>query len=655
MSQHKKQALDQAQRSIAAIRALLIDAINGAKSGHPGMALDVAPALYALYHDHLKADPEHPDWFDRDRFVLSSGHNSALLYSVLHYAGYGISLDDMKAFRKLGSKTPGHPEVGVTPGVDATSGPLGQGVAQAVGFALAEQSIRDSYPESERICDHYTYCLCGDGCLMEGVTQEAISLAGHLRLNKLILIYDANGATLDGPTSDSFDENVELRFRACNWDVIQVEDGNDRELISKAIKKAKKNKCFPTLIILHTKIGYGTVKEGSHSCHGSPLGKEDGDKAKAFYGASLKEWAVDPSVYEDFKQSFGARGKAAYEESKRKTDEYSVIHPQEYETLQKAINRDLRGVIPDSYNFLDKPASTRAQSGEILKVLHLNGGLMMMGGSADVAGSVQTNIPDMPPYGVKNRKSHDIHFGIREFAMASCVNGMALHGGLIPYCAAFMVFADYLKPAMRMAAIEKIPSLFLFSHDSIAVGEDGPTHQPIDQLPMMRAIPGLRVYRPADGKEVLGCYRSALAYKDGPSAIILSRQNLPQLKTTDVAKVEEGAYCVYGDPSKCRGVVLASGSEVSLAIEAAKLMRKHICVYSVPCLELLEGKNLNSLFVKHYEHRVSLEMSSTMGWAKYAKYNIGIDSFGASGKAGDVMAKFGFTPEAIAEKLGEFL
>ena len=654
MPSPKKDAKQQAETSIANLRGLIIDATNNAKSGHPGMALDAAPALYALYHDHLMGDPRNPHWYNRDRFVLSSGHNSALLYSMLHICGYPLGMDDMKKFRQYRSLTPGHPEVVFTPGVDATSGPLGQGIAQAVGFAIAEDIVRNSYPDGEMLCNHRTYCFCGDGCLMEGVAQEAISLAGHLRLNKLILIYDENGVTLDGPTADSFDENVKLRFMACNWDVIEVEDGNDYAAVSKAIGKAKKSVAFPTLIIIHTKIGYGTEKEGSSSCHGSPLGKEIGDKAKANYGLSSEEFHIDQSVYDDMAASFASRGGAAYEDTQRLWKEYEILHPEAYATFRKACLRDVGGAIPESMDFGDKDISTRAASGKILNLLTKNIPFMV-GGSADVASSVMTKLEGVPQYGKDCHTSHDIHFGIREFGMASCMNAMSLHGGLIPYCGSFMVFVDYFKAAIRMGAIEKTPSLYLLSHDSIAVGEDGPTHQPIEQLAMLRSIPSVRIYRPADAKETLGAYRSALAFHQGPSILILSRQNLPQLEQTEPSKVEEGAYLIHGDPKKAKLAILASGSEVSLALEAAKLLKKEVAIYSVPCLELLQGKDLDKVFALPYEKRVSLEMATTFGWAKYAKHNIGIDEFGASAPAKDVIKAYGFTPEAIAEKLGGLL
>lgn len=652
MGINKKEYLAKANLSIANIRGLVIDMINKANSGHPGMALDAAPILYALFHDHLVSDPKHPEWFNRDRFVLSSGHNSALLYALLHVSGYDVAMDDIKVFRQLGSKTPGHPELGVTAGVDATSGPLGQGIGQAVGMAIAETSIRASYKDGDKLCDHYTYCFCGDGCLMEGLSQESISLAGHLHLNKLILIYDENGATLDGPTSDSFSENVKLRFLASNWDVIEVADGNDVLAVSKAIGKAKESELYPTLIIVKTKIGYGTVKEGSSSCHGSPLGKEDGDKAKAFYGLGNEEFVIAKEVYEDFASSFAKRGEEARKEYEKRLKEYEITDPEEFERFQKALNKDVSGALPETMDFGEKAKSTRVLSGEMLKTLY-NSLPFVIGGSADVAGSTQTNIPGVTRFSETNLTSRDIHFGIREFAMASAGNGIALHGGLIPYVSCFAVFADYLKPAIRMACLEHNQVLYVLTHDSIAVGEDGPTHQPIEQLPMLRSIPEIRVYRPADGKEVLGAYKSALAHKGGPSIFFLSRQNLPQLEGTDPAKVEEGAYLVYGDPKKAKLAILATGSEVSLAIEAAKLIKGEIAIYSCPCLELVE--DIDKVVTLPYEKRVSLEMSSTYGWAKYAKHNLGIDNFGASGKANDVLAHFGFTPEEIAKKLGGIL
>ena len=636
-----------ADKSIAAIRALLIDTINKASSGHPGMALDAAPIMYALYHDHLKADPKHPDFFDRDRFILSAGHTSALLYSTLHVAGYAISMDDMKSFRQLGSLTPGHPEVGLTPGVDATSGPLGQGIAQAVGFALAEQSLRARYPG---FIDHFTYCLCGDGCLMEGVSQEAISLAGHLKLNKLILIYDANEATLDGPTTDSFDEFVKLRFLASNWNVLEVKDGNNVDAISKAISKAKKSSGFPTLIIVNTRIGYGTEKEGSHTCHGSPLGKELGDKAKAFYGVDYPEFTVPAEVYDDFKP-FASRGLAAYQAYQEKLNQLKQSDPEAYASFMECLNpKPIESV---DVEIPEKMMSTRAASGKILNALHRQMP-SIMGGSADVAGSTMTNIEGEGMYTPENGKSRDLHFGIREFAMAACCNGMALHGGVLPYCATFFVFSDYLKPALRMAALQHAHTLFILTHDSIAVGEDGPTHQPIDQYPMLRAIPNLRVYRPADFKEVIGSYLSAINDDEGPSALILSRQNLPQLEKTDVDLVDQGAYLVYGTPKTAKLALLATGSEVSSAIEVAKKL-DGVCVFSLPCLERIDQSKADKLFVLPYEKRVSIEMGSTLGWAKYAKHNIGIDTFGASGKDKDVIKAFGFDVDSLKAKVEEFL
>ena len=644
------------KQAVAAIRALVIDEINQANSGHPGMALDAAPALYALYRDHLVADPEHPDWSNRDRFVLSSGHASSLLYAILHCAGYDLSMDDLKAFRQLGSKTPGHPEVGHTPGVDATSGPLGQGIAQAVGMAIAEKAIRNQYPDGEKIMSHYTYCLCGDGDLEEGISQEAISLAGHLRLNKLIVIYDQNGSTLDGPTSDSLSEAVKLRFLASEWNVLEVRNGNNINKISSAIAKAKKSSVYPTLIIMKTIIGYGSINQGSHKTHGTPLGEEDGNHAKSVYGATWDKFTVPEEVYELFRNTFKARGAAAYAAYANQLAEYGKYHPEEQKTFLSAFKRELPELPKRDYKDLTKEA-TRKSSGAML-ALYRSAVSYCIGGSADVAGSTNTDVKGVKPF----PEGTDMRYGIREFAMASAQNGILLHGGLISYCACFLVFSDYMKNAIRMAALERLPAIYLFTHDSLAVGEDGPTHQPVEQLTGLRAIPNLNVIRPADAKEVEGAYRLAFESKDGPTAIVLSRQALPLLEKTDPSKVAKGAYPVLSPKrgSKADCSIIAAGSEVSLAIEAANELIKRgyvMEVISAPCLELLEENPAykNKLFSTPYAKRVSLEMGSTLGWGRYAKWNIGVDEFGASGKAEAVLDEYGFTPMKIADKIAYFL
>lgn len=641
---------------VAALRSLVIDMTNKAKSGHPGMALDVAPAMYALFHDHLVASPADPEWINRDRFVLSAGHVSCLLYATLHLCGYDISMEDLQSFRQLHSKTPGHPEHGWTPGVDATSGPLGQGIAQAVGMAMAERAISAQYPDFPAF-GHYTYCLCGDGCLQEGVAQEAISLAGHYHLGKLILLYDANGATLDGPTSDSLTENIELRFLACEWNVLKVGDGNDVKAISKAIAKAKKS-LDPTLIILTSTIGYGSKNQGSHKTHGSPLGEEDGAHAKEVFGYDYPAFTVPDEVYASFKESFVCRGLEASRSFAEARAAYALAKPASCDRFMDGFLRKFDKYVPSYPEFeVGKAESTRAASGKCLNAFH-DALPFTFGGAADVAGSVMTALKDEPMFTHETPNGRDVHWGIREFAMAAVMNGISLHGGLLPYGGAFLVFSDYLKPALRMAALQQLPEFFLFSHDSIAVGEDGPTHQPIEQLAMLRSIPGLEVIRPCDAKEVAASYEIIRAKEKGPTALILTRQGVPTLEGTSKEGVEKGGYLVYGS-NKAEWLIIATGSEVSVAVNVAKALNEGkktpvAAVASLPSwsrFDAQDEKYRASVLFAPYEKRISLEMLSTFGWAKYAKHNLGIDSFGLSGKAGDVIAALGFDEAAVCDKI----
>ena len=646
------------QTSISALRSLVIDMTNAAHSGHPGMALDVAPAVHALFHDHVVANPSEPKWINRDRFVLSSGHVSALLYANLHLCGYDVKMEDIKSFRKLGSRTPGHPEFGETAGVDATSGPLGQGIAQAVGMALAEQHIRARYPHSSGVFGHYTYCLCGDGCLQEGISQEAISLAGHHHLSKLILIYDANGATLDGPTSDSLSENIELRFLASEWNVLKVHDGNDYEALTKAIGKAKKSK-DPTVIIVESIIGYGSKKAGSHKTHGEPLGEEDGAYAKSVYGYDLPAFTVPEAVYESYKNAFGLRGKQAYEAYLKAVEEYRASYPEEAKAFFDAFE-GISDTVPAYPEFgIGKSEATRSSSGKCLKALHDALGFTF-GGSADVAGSTKTGISGEPMFDFDHPEGRDMHWGIREFAMASCCNGMALHGGVLPYGACFLVFADYLKPALRLSALQKLKTFFLFTHDSIAVGEDGPTHQPIEQLAMLRSIPGMEVFRPADAHEVIAAYETIRLKNEGPTSLVLTRQNVPTLEETNIEGAKKGGYLVF-NPKGAKHLILSTGSEVSSALTIAKALTeegKPIAVASLPSISRFLSQDqayIDSVLFLPYEKRISLEMASTFGWGSLAKNNIGIDTFGASGKDVDVIASFGFDVASLRAKVEEIL
>ena len=649
--------------SIATIRSLCIDAINKANSGHPGMALGSAPILYTLFTKHLVADPKDPEWINRDRFVLSAGHASSLLYTMLHLSGYEVSLDDLKQFRQIDSLTPGHPEYHWTKGVDATSGPLGQGIAQAVGMALAEESIAANYAEGKRIMDHYTYVLCGDGCLQEGLSQEAISFAGHQKLNKLILFYDANEVTLDGALDLSFSENTKLRFEASGWKVLEVKDGNDVEAIDKAIEEAKKSKDKPVMIMVHTVIGFGSAKQGTSKVHGSPLGAEDGKHAKVeVYGFDHEDFYVPEEVRKHFEDTFGARGAKAHEKYEKEFESYRKDHKADAERFESLKGLDVSRYVPEEMpEFAAGSAtSTRVASGKALNAYMLNVP-MLVGGSADVAGSVMTKLDNGVNFAPGHREGHNVNWGIREFAMGCMQNGMLLHGGIRSYVGCFAVFSDYMKPAIRMAALSHLPGIYLFSHDSIAVGEDGPTHQPIEQLAMLRSIPNVNVIRPADERETYAAWKVALKSTSTPTALILSRQNLPLLENSSAEGVEKGGYVVSYEKKRIDLVLLATGSEVALAIEAQqKLLEKKIDVrvVSLPSWELFakqEASYRKEVLQVPSDRRVSVEMLSTFGWTKWAKYNMGLDHFGASAPAKDVIKKFDFTSDHLVAMCEEIL
>lgn len=651
------------QLSISAIRSLVIDGTNKAKSGHPGMALGSAPILFTLYTKHLVSDPTNPNWINRDRFILSAGHASMLLYSILHLSGYKVSMDDLKQFRQLNSITPGHPELGVTPGVDASAGPLGQGIAQAVGVALAEQSLQALYKDGENIISHYTYCLCGDGCLQEGISQEAISFAGRQKLNKLILFYDANEVTLDGSLEMSFHENVKKRFEASEWNVLEVKDGNDYKAIDQQIKKAKKSKDKPTLIIVHTIIGYGSVNQGLNKVHGNPLGEEDGKNAKLKYGYDYPEFTVPDEVYKYFKKTFINRGKKAYKIWENDFNAYSVSHPDESAKFISVMKNNVSNYLFDKGPEFETgyKEATRKTSQVILNVLNKSI-FNLIGGSADVAASVMTSIKGETDFSPLARYGRNINFGIREFAMAAIQNGILLHGGLRSYCGCFLVFSDYLKPAIRMSSLSHLPAIYLFSHDSIAVGEDGPTHQPIEQLAMLRSIPGNYVYRPCDANELTMSYRQALLSIDHPSCIILSRQVLPLLEGSRTDDVNKGGYIV----SKERGnepmfTLIATGSEVSLCVEAQKQLFMQgidVRVVSLPCQEMFlkqDGAYIKNVLGTSYDHRMSVEMASTFGWYRFAAHAMGIDTFGKSAPANDVIKDFHFTVDEVVRRVKEII
>ncbi|BAM47496.1 transketolase [Amphibacillus xylanus] len=652
------------QTSINTIRTLSIDAIEKANSGHPGLPMGAAPMAYTLWTEFMDHNPKNSSWVNRDRFVLSAGHGSMLLYSLLHLSGYDVTLDDLKNFRQLGSNTPGHPEVTDTDGVEATTGPLGQGIAMTVGMAMAEAHLAAKYNrEGFNIVDHYSYALVGDGDLMEGISHEAASLAGHLGLGKLIVLYDSNDISLDGDLDKSFSEQVQKRFEAYNWQVIRVEDGNDVDEIANAIKEAKANKDQPTLIEVKTVIGFGSPnKAGSNTSHGAPLGKDEVLLTKQTYKWEHEEFFVPEEVYADFEEKVIKNGLDQEEKWNKLFAEYKEAYPelaQEFETAQK-------GELPDGWD-KDLPVftpgedtlATRASSGKVLNAI-AKSVPNLFGGSADLAGSNNTRMEEDEDFDKTNYAGRNIWFGVREFAMAAALNGMALHGGLKVYGGTFFVFSDYLRPAVRLSAIQKLPVTYVLTHDSIAVGEDGPTHEPIEQLAAFRAMPGITVLRPADGNETQAAWRIAMESKDRPTLLVLTRQGLPTLEGSNYEGVKKGGYVVSpSEKEEADGILIAAGSEVQLAVRAqAELKAKghDVSVVSLPAWDLFEAQDQaykDSVLPKHINNRLAIEMGSSLGWDRYAGDEgdiLAIDRFGASGEGNQVMAKFGFTVENVVER-----
>lgn len=648
------------QLSISALRSLAIDATNKAKSGHPGMPIGSAPAIYALFAKHLTSDPLHPDWINRDRFVLSAGHASMLLYGILHLAGFNLPMDELKRFRQLGSLTPGHPEVHLTPGVDATTGPLGQGIGQAVGFALAERTLRAMYG-NEGLIDHYTYVLTGDGCLQEGISQEAISFAGHQRLNKLIMIYDANNVTLDGPLSMSFSEDVKKRFQASGWRVIIVEDGNDLASVDQAIRKAKRSKDKPTLIMMRTIIGQGSKNQGTYKVHGNPLGIEDGNLAKQSYGWSYPEFFIPQEIYDHFQGTFAKRGKNRFRKWQRLLNTLKAENIERYNSFMVGDQLRFSQVIPEPFITFPSEYKDATRNTSLQVINALSSVLpMLVGGSADVAKSVMTTMSNTAEMNPEQPAARNINFGIREFAMASIQNGMMLHRGLRTYTGTFLAFADYMKPAIRLAALSHIPSIFVFSHDSVALGEDGPTHQPIDQLAMLRSIPNLNVFRPADAHETLAAWLQAIRETHRPTAIILTRQGLPLLQGSSVFQAQQGAYEISPSQSSTPWTLVATGSEVSLAIEVQKILlaqNQLIRVVSMPSMNQFLTLSIEAqrAILPSKQHTITLEALSTFGWSRIGEHNLGIDTFGQSAPGPEAMKYFGMIPEVIAKKIASLI
>lgn len=659
MCLRKKKFTDADALAVAAIRATIIDGTNKANSGHPGMAIGSTPALYTLFTRHLVSNPEEPSWVNRDRFVLSAGHTSMLLYTLLHLGNYGVTLDDLKNFRQLDSLTPGHPEVHLTPGVDATTGPLGQGLAEAVGMALAEAHLAAKYPEGHRIIDHYTYVLVGDGCLQEGISQEAISLAGHQKLDKLIVLYDANNVTLDGPLRQSFSEDVLARFEACNWDVQRVLDGNNMVALDKALTKAKRNKSQPSLIMFRSVIGQGSVHQGTSKVHGSPLGIVDGAHAKGTYQYHEPEWNIPDEVYQTFQTHFVSRGKKAFESWDKRLKNYQKKYPEEGEFYLAHTGVNVRDLLQKSMPGFEpgSKAATRKTSGEYLNILSIQIP-NLIGGSADVASSVMTKLDIESDFTPNNRAGKNLNFGIREFAMGAIQNGILLHGGLRTYVGTFLVFSDYMKSSIRMAALMGLPAIYLFSHDSIAIGEDGPTHQPVEQLAMLRSIPNMDVIRPADAFETVAAWNLALDRLDGPTAIILSRQALPLLEDSNPNLVEHGGYVIAWEKEgkAIDATLVASGSEVELALKAKEILERehhlHLRVVSMPSLNRflkLPKDEQDKILGTTYEKVIAVEMASPMPWYQIAQTVFGIDHFGLSAPMKDILNKVNFTKEHLVE------
>ncbi|MDQ0817110.1 transketolase [Bacillus pumilus] len=655
-------------KSIATIRTLSIDAIEKANSGHPGMPMGAAPMAYALWTNHLNVSPQNPNWFNRDRFVLSAGHGSMLLYSMLHLSGYNLSIDDLKQFRQWGSKTPGHPEFGHTEGVDATTGPLGQGIAMAVGMALAERHLAETYNKDNfNVVDHYTYSICGDGDLMEGISSEAASLAGHLGLGRLIVLYDSNDISLDGDLDRSFSENVKNRFEAMNWEVLYVKDGNNIEEVTAAIEKAKQSTDRPTLIEVKTTIGFGSPnRAGTSGVHGAPLGSDEAKLTKEAYSWTFEgDFHVPSEVYDHFKEAV----KDAGQKKEAAWNELFEQYEKEYPELAAQLKLAIEGKLPENWDQevpvyeAGSSLASRASSGEVLNGIAKQVPFFI-GGSADLAGSNKTTIKNTDDFGKDNYAGKNIWFGVREFAMGAALNGMALHGGLRVFGGTFFVFSDYLRPAIRLAALMGLPVTYVFTHDSIAVGEDGPTHEPVEQLASLRAMPNLSVIRPADGNETAAAWKLAVSSTDKPTALVLTRQNLPtidQAPEKAYEGVEKGGYVVVeAADAQPEALLLASGSEVGLAIEAQKALEKEgirASVVSLPAWDRFDQQSdeyKESVLPTAVRARIAIEMGASLGWERYTGLDgdvIAIDKFGASAPGETIIEKYGFTVSNVVSRV----
>lgn len=661
--------------SITTIRTLAIDAIEKANSGHPGMPMGSAPMGYQLFAKTMKHNPDHPTWVNRDRFVLSAGHGSMLLYSLLHLSGYDLPMEELKNFRQWGSLTPGHPEVGHTAGVDATTGPLGQGIGMAVGMAMAEAQLGATYNKDEhKVVDHYTYAICGDGDLMEGISSESASLAGHLKLGKLVVLYDSNDISLDGKLNLSFSENVAQRFDAYGWQVLRVEDGNDLPAIAKAIAEAQAETSKPTLIEVKTVIGYGSPnkqgKGGHGGTHGSPLGAEEAKLTKDFY-----KWVYEEDFYvpDEVRAHFAEVKKNGIAANKAWDDKFAA-YKKAYPELAAQFETVINGDLPEgwdanlpTYTTEDKAVSTRVASGSALNGLTA-GVPQLVGGSADLESSTMTHLNGLTSFTPESYDGRNIYFGVREFGMAAAMNGIALHTGLKVFGGTFFVFTDYLRPAIRLASIMKLPVTYVLTHDSIAVGEDGPTHEPIEQLASLRIIPGLTVIRPADANETSATWAYAMENKENPVALVLTRQNLPILAgTVDGVRenIKRGGYVVSDSKNGTpQAQLIATGSEVQLAVKAQAALAEEgidVRVISLPSWDLFEKQDKeyrDSVILPGVKARLAIEMAQTFGWERYTGDQgdiLGITTFGASAPGDRVMKEYGFTVENVVSRVKALL
>lgn len=654
------------QLCVDTIRTLSIDAVQKANSGHPGMPMGMADAAFVLWSKFLKHNPNNPEWFNRDRFVLSAGHGSMLIYSLLHLHGYDVSLDEIKNFRQLGSITPGHPEYGMTPGVETTTGPLGQGFATGIGMAMAEAHLAERFNQPEHILvDHYVYGIVSDGDLMEGVSHEAASLAGHLKLGKIVYLYDDNSITIDGGTDRSFSDKTLKRFKSYGWHVQEI-DGHNREAVQSAIEEAQRISDQPSIIACKTKIGYGSPnKEGTSGSHGAPLGEEEIKATKEAYGWDYDEPFTVPQEVKDFYAQFERFGNEWEQEWNQACEVYKSVHPEAFTEFNQCLNfttpeGGIEAILP-VFEEDAKGVATRKSSGKVLNALGTKLPYLV-GGSADLHASNNTLMNDFGQLEAGNYAGRNIYYGIREHAMVATMNGMVLHGGIKPYGGTFLVFSDYCKPSIRIAALSHLAPVMVYTHDSIGLGEDGPTHQPIEHLAALRAIPNTITLRPADANEVAYAWKIAIETSDKPVSLIFTRQNVPTFARTDenaASLVEKGAYILSKESGDTPDVILiGTGSEVQLCMDAQKQLKEENIdarVISMPSWELFEAQNeayKSSVLPDEVDARVSVEAGATMGWNKWLGAKgvaIGIDQFGASAPYQELMDKFGFTAENVVE------